>query len=382
MTAGERLKGSFHVLIYYCFSTTFRCFQSGVNKIHKNRWLHIFLGLAVTVACLWYSVKDVEWNEIRTSFSDARYDTIPLYLLALAAFFWLKAIRWAWLLYPVKQVSTRQVASPMMVGFMGNNLLPAHLGELFRIFLLGRQQKFPAAAVFTSVAIERVLDVFAVLILVGIGLLGVRDIPESMQAAFQSAGILALILVVFLVAGLIWLKQALRLIVGMIQRLPVSNEKREKLIDLAHHAAEGTAALRQGRLLVALILNSLMQWSCNCLMIYISLRSFGIDIPFSATLILLGVLIFAVTIPSTPGFFGLIQAAFVGTLDLFSVSEENAFAASIYYHLIQYVVVTAVGLFCLARSGFSLSQIQQASEQTDNEETGEETLIDVTSQST
>lgn len=353
-----------------------------MNKIHKNKWLHILLGLFVTVACLWYSVKDVDWEDVQTSFADARYDTIPLYLLALIVFFWLKAIRWSWLLHPVKQVSAKQVAGPMMVGFMGNNVLPAHLGELFRIFLLGRQQKIPAAAVFSSVAIERVLDVFAVLILVGVGLLGVREIPESMQTAFQSVGVLAIVAVILLTAGLIWLEQALRLAVGLIRRLPVSVEKQEKLIDLASHAAAGTSALRQGRLLLALIINSLLQWSCNCLMIYISLRSFGINIPFSATLILLGVLVFAVTIPSSPGFFGLIQAAFVGTLELFSVTEGSAFAASIYYHLLQYVVVTTVGLICLTRSGFSLSQIQRESEQSDNPQVSDETLIDVTSQST
>ena len=353
-----------------------------VSKIHKNKWLPIFLGLAVTVGCLWYSVKDVHWKEIRTSFVDARYDTIPLYLLALLVFFWLKAIRWSWLLRPVKHLNAKQVVNPMMVGFMGNNVLPAHLGELFRIFLLGRQQKIPTAAVFTSVAIERVLDVFAVLVLVGVGLLGVRDIPESMQIAFQGVGAMAIVAVILLTAGLIWLEQALRIAVGIIHRLPVSVKKQEKLIDLVNHAAAGTSALRQGRLLIALIINSLLQWSCNCLMIYISLRSFGINIPFSATLILLGVLVFAVTIPSTPGFFGLIQAAFVGTLELFSVSEGSAFAASIYYHLLQYVVVTAVGLICLARSGFSLTQIQRESEQSSHQDPEDETLIDVTSQST
>lgn len=353
----------------------------GDVKIHKNKWLHLLLGLSITVACLWYSVKDINWGEVRTGFADARYDTIPFYLFVLVVFYWLKAIRWAWLLRPVKQLSLKQVAGPMMVGFMGNNVLPAHLGELFRIFLLGRQHKIPTAAVFSSVAIERVLDVFAVLILVGIGLLGVQEIPASMQTVFQGVGILAVIAVIVLTAGLIWLDQALRLMIGLIVRLPISVKKQDQLVDLARHAAAGTTSLRQGKLLLALIANSLLQWSCNCLMIYISLWSFGINVPFSAILILLGVLVFAVTIPSSPGFFGVIQVAFVGTLELFSVSEGNAFAASIYYHLIQYVVVTAVGLYCLTRSGLSLSQIQQKIEQPDEKKPDEDkTLIDVTSQ--
>ena len=349
----------------------------GIFKIYKNKWLHILLGLAVTAACLWYSVKDIAWGDVRSGFADARYDTVPLYLLVLVLFFWLKAIRWTWLLSPVKNLDSKQVIGPMMIGFMGNNVLPAHLGELFRVFLLGRQQKIPAAAVFSSVVIERVLDIFAVLILVGIGLLGIREIPESMQTVFQGVGLLAIIAVIGLAAGLIWLEQAQRLAIWLVHCLPISTSKKEKLVDLVRHAAVGTSALRQGRMLFALMVNSLLQWSCNCVMIYISLWSFGIDVPFSATLILLGVLVFAVTIPSTPGFFGAIQLGFVMTLELFSVSEGSAFAASIYYHLLQYVVVTTVGLIFLARSGLSLSQIQQ---QVDHEKPDQdETLIDVTS---
>ena len=353
-----------------------------MSKIHKNKWFHLFIGLAVTILCLWYSVKDVNWTEVRNSFTAARYNTIPLYLIALILFFWLKAVRWSWLLRPVKPLTARQVINPLMVGFMGNNVLPAHLGEIFRIVLLGKQQNVPPAAVFSSVAIERILDLFAVLVLVGAGLLCVQEIPESMQTAFQGIGTVAIIAVIILSAGLIWLKQALRLTVVMIERLPISTAKKQKLNELVNHMAAGTSALREGKLLLGLIINSLLQWSCNCVMIYISLRSFGIHVPFSATLILLGSLVFAVTIPSTPGFFGLIQAAFVGTLELFSISEGSAFAASIYYHLLQYVAVTAVGLICLARSGFSFSQIRQESEQEIREERNDDSLIDVTSNST
>jgi len=358
------------------------CFCTGGGEIHKKKWLHVLLGLAVTVFCLWYSVKDANWGDVRAAFANARYDTIPLYLLVLALFFWLKAIRWSWLLRPVKRLESRQVLSPMMIGFMGNNLLPARLGELFRVFILAREQKIPVASVFGTVAIERVLDIFAVLVLVGFGFLGAREIPPWLQSAFQGIGIFALFVVILLIAGLIWLKQMLRLVSGLIHRLPVSSQKQEKLVDLANHVAIGTTSLRQGHLLLALIVNSLLQWSCNCLMIYIALMSFGIDTPFSATLILLGGLVFAVTIPSSPGFFGLIQVTFVKTLDIFSVSEGDAFAASIYYHLLQYVVVTAVGLFFLMRSGLSLSQIQKEVGQSDAENGNvnqDEILVDATS---
>jgi len=218
------------------------------------------------------------------------------------------------------------------------------------------------------VAIERLLDVFAILVLVSIGMLQVREVPEAFQQAFLAVGIMALAGVVVLIAGLIWLKQAVRLAHRVINWLPVRESIQVKLRELVEAAAIGTTALKNGRMLGLLLLNSVVQWGCNALMIYVSLWSFGVQVPFSAALILLGVLVFAVTIPSTPGFFGAIQLAFVKTLALFAVSDGIAFAASIYYHLLQYLVVTAVGLWYLWKSGMTLTRLQHDAEQLEEAE--------------
>lgn len=335
-------------------------------SISRRQWFHLFVGTLVTVACLYWAVKDIDWTEVGQGFAQARYESIPLYLLFLGLFFWLKAIRWSWLLLPVKVITPRQVAGPMMAGFMGNNILPAHLGEFIRVVLLGRQERISMAGVLTSVAIERLLDVFAVLLLVGIGLVCVRDIPDNLRQAFLGVGLIALVGVLVLVAGLIWLRQAVAWGRAVVARLPISVARQAQLSELIESAATGTTALKQGHLLLKLLVNSLVQWGCNCVMIYISLRSFGIAVPFAATLILLGVLVFAVTIPSTPGFFGAIQLAFVKTLAVFGVVEATAFAASIYYHLLQYVVVTAVGIWCVWRAGATVTGLQHDAELLEN----------------
>ena len=65
-----------------------------------------------------------------------------------------------------------------MIGFMGNNVLPAHLGELIRVFVLGRTFALSKAAVLSSVVLERILDmVFGVIQLcfwVSLRLFGVK----------------------------------------------------------------------------------------------------------------------------------------------------------------------------------------------------------------
>ncbi|MCA8987472.1 MAG: flippase-like domain-containing protein [Planctomycetaceae bacterium] len=350
------------------------------SVIHRNKWFQLAIGLAVTGLCLWIAVREVDLAEIQRQFSHARYETIPLYLLCLIAFFVLKAVRWAWLLSPVCKVSSREVAGPMMIGFMGNNVLPAHLGEVFRVVLLSRQEKVSLGGVFSSVAIERVLDVIAVLILVGCGLLSVRNLPEVIEKGFLAGGVVVLLGVIVLAAGVIFLDHSVKLALWLVNRFPLPDRWKEQLSHLIESGAQAAGVLRNVRLVGLLLANSVIQWGLNCLMIAISLWSFGIEVPLAATFILLGVLVFAVTIPSSPGFVGAIQAGFVITLKMFDVPDASALAASIYYHVIQYVVVTGVGFIFLARTGISLSRLQSDAEHL--EEGEPERLIDPTPSNT
>ena len=206
----------------------------------------------------------MNWTEVGQQFSKARYESVPVYILFLSLFFALKSIRWAWLLKPVKSLAPSNVVGPLMVGFMGNNILPAHLGEIFRVFLLSRQEKIAAGAVLSSVAIERVLDVIAVLLLVGIGMLAVQNLPTSISTGFFYIGLVALAMVVVLALAVIFIQPAVSLACWMIHRLPVNSTWKGHLEQLIRAAAEGASVLRDGKLLAMLLTNSVLQWSINC----------------------------------------------------------------------------------------------------------------------
>ena len=70
---------------------------------------------------------------------------------------------------------------------------------------------------------------------------------------------------------------------------------------------------------------------------------------------MLGVVAFGVTIPSSPGYFGVIQFCFMTSLRLFTDDQASVFAASVYYHLSQYIPVTIVGLIFMGLKGMHLT---------------------------
>jgi glycosyltransferase 2 family protein len=325
--------------------------------------------LAVTFGCLAYAFWGLNFGQIRQAFRQANFFTLPLMFAALAGFFWLKAIRWRLLLTPLRRFRTREVFPALMIGFMGNNLLPAHLGEFVRIYVLGRDYRLSKTAIFSSVVLERVLDVIAILLLLGISLLTVRGLPQEFaRASLWIAGV-TVCGSVALVCYLIWTDRVVRIAEAVLRRVPLLPARlANKLVEMLRAGAEGLHAIRSPKLLWSIAATSVIHWSLNGAMVLIALWSFGQKVPPLASFFVVGVIAFGVTVPSSPGFFGVIQLCFWLAVEPFGVPKAAALAASIYYHLCQYVPVTLVGLYYLNRAGLKLGQVESAAEDTANGE--------------
>ena len=111
-----------------------------------------------------------------------------------------------------------------------------------------------------------------------------------------------------------------------------------------------------------LLANSVAQWSAMAFMIWVSLLAFGVSIDPPLALITLAVTVVVIMLPSLPGHFGSIQAAFVIALLPFGVSRESALAASLYYLIAQWIPVTLVGGACFAHYGLRISELRRRME--------------------
>ncbi len=92
-------------------------------------------------------------------------------------------------------------------------------------------------------------------------------------------------------------------------------------------------------------------------MVHIALVSFGLHLPLHASFIVMGVTALGVVVPPTPGFFGIVQFYFWVSLRIFGVDKADAFTASVYFHLSQYIPVTLVGLYYLGCLGLRFGDI-------------------------
>ena len=319
----------------------------------------------MTILCLAAALWGLDLEKVSESFAGLNYGTLPVILALLFLFFWLKAVRWRLLLSPLREFRTQEVVPPLMIGFMGNNVLPAHLGELIRVYVLGRQFTLSKAAVLSSVILERILDMLVILIFVGMGLWVVEGLPAWVQTGALSLAALAISSFLLLIVFVFWTQAFLRAYRRIFHFLPTKLFHR--VDEIMGSTAQGLSSIKNAQTAFWIALTSLLQWTLMGAMVYISLVSLGLWLNPLASIVTTGVSALGAAIPSTPGYFGVIQLAFWVSLQMFGVEQADAFASSVYFHLSQYIPVTLVGLYYANRLGLGLKQIEKRATEEEKE---------------
>ena len=262
---------------------------------------------------------------------------------------WCRAKRWGYLFPPGAR--PRRLFNAVMIGYMGNNVLPLRAGEVLRAYVVARRGEGFWTTV-TTMVVERVLDGLAVgLMLAAVFFL--VPVPRELEWAallFLSAD-LALIAVLgaFALAPR-WVRGVARRLTG---RSPALAARIERLLDTLD---TGLAGIRAPSHFPSTVLWSSLIWVSLIGTIWACLLAAHLDLGVVAALTTLAFLGLGVSLPSSPGFVGVIQAAAWAALRLFDVPLNEALSFSILLHVSQLVPVTVWGLILLLVEHVSLSE--------------------------
>jgi len=320
-----------------------------------NRFrLQLAIGLALSALLLWLSLRSLDLAEIARALAGANWVLfLPICGLTLLAF-WLRAIRWGWLLHSVKPIGVGSLFSATMIGFAANNLLPARLGELVRPWAIGTRERISRSSAFATIIVERVVDMFCVLILFGVALV-LHPFPRMVQDAGVAALGVNLLLLLALVAIERNPAQAERAAAWVERRAPARFAP--KAASLLRNFSGGLGVFRHGSGLLWVTVYSALMYVVTAAGLQGCMLAFGMDVPWYAGIVLLVITAFGMMIAPTPGYLGAIQYACVLGLSLFGIDRAIGFSFSLYYHLTQFLPITVVGLIYLGRAGLSLGQI-------------------------
>ena len=300
----------------------------------------ILLGLVVSAGLLVYFFWDVDLRVVGARLRETLWGFLALSVALNILSLWARARRWRYLFAPGAQAG--HLFRALMVGYMGNNLLPLRAGEIVRVYVASRHgPRFWTA--FATVVVERVLDGLALGLLVA-GVLLIVPVPREMRwsilvfLAVDLLGMLLLAAIAVAPGACRALIQVLFHRFGWIER---------RMLGMLDTMTEGLRGLRAPRHLLPIALYSVAIWLFLALSVWTALHAAHLDLPLAAAWTVLAFLGLGVSLPSSPGFVGVVQAATVLALALFDVPRTEALSFSLLMHASQFLPVTAVGLVFL-----------------------------------
>lgn len=334
-----------------------------------KKHLRAILGFIISIALLWWVLRDVSPSEVWHELSRANPWLMALGALLATLIFPLRARRWQTILDPIYPKVPfgplwRSTASGMMI----NNVVPARAGEVARAYALTRETDVPFSASIASLAVDRVFDAIILLLLAFTSLLdpnfphGVRIAGQSVTQWAIGGSFLVGLLLAALYALVFFPNQLIRLFELFARRVSPTLEEKGRSALVAF--SQGLSVLKSPGHFAAVFAWTVVHWLCNALGWWVSMIGVGIHVPFSATLLLQALVALGVAVPAAPGFFGLFEKVAVMGLAIYGVSQAMATSWAIGFHILSFIPITLIGGYYFLRLGLNLKEIQSQQEVT------------------
>jgi glycosyltransferase 2 family protein len=336
----------------------------GYPPAQRRRVLHALLGVGISLGLLFWALRGVRLEDVLGHVAEAKAGPLAIAVILATVTFPLRLLRWRLLLRDEKGrgYPPGPLWHAIAVGFMANNVLPLRAGELVRSFAASRLARIRFTTVFSSIAVERIFDALTVVGLLTLALLS-STLPPSLSVGGVSVarlaqtgglvGVLALLSAILVLAAPLTAER-------IVRRLLPWPRLADRLVNLIEGVRQGLVVLRTPARLILVVFWSLVLWLVNALAFYVGFASFDIPVSFSGALLLQGLLVLGISIPSTPGFFGPFEAVIVAVLKLFGVPHDVAFSYAISFHLTSFLPITLLGLWSLTRIPGGLQGLRQA----------------------
>jgi uncharacterized membrane protein YbhN (UPF0104 family) len=295
----------------------------------QRRRLRDVLGLAISgislIAVVWWAS-----NQERPRFPTGRVELLELaaclLIYTVATLF--RGWRWHTVLRLAHVDHARSDAYALtVVGYMGNNVLPARSGELLRVLLLGERSSARRRVILGSIIAERFLDLLTIVtlfaLLTGANVadkpLGLAPLALVAGAALAGGGVLAVLK-------------------GFRRR-----GRLERFAELVRPFAHATRVLVgwSGALLAAV---TVVVWLLEATIFWLVGDSLHLGFTPVEALFLVVLTSFVAIIPSGPGYIGTFEAAVVFGLHALDITGGQAVAFALLIRFVLYVPITFAGL--------------------------------------
>lgn len=312
------------------------------GKFQKSRW-YLVVTLIFSTILLFFAFRGVDWTQMLMVLQRGRLDYLALACLALSVSYFMRGLRWRVLLSSEKLIAPTKVFWATMVGYMGNNLLPARAGELIRTVMLGRNANISKSFILGTIFIERGMDVVVLVLISTVIVMSLEGMPGWLIDASWIMMILGLVALI----GMFLAPHIEGLLSKVLTWLLPAGDLCTWAMSLLQQFLQGMRAFQNiGRVLSFVSLTAVI-WLIDALVAITVAWALSLFLTFPQALFLIAILAFASIVPSTPGYVGVYQLVAVTVLVPFGFTQSEALAYIIAYQVMAYVVVLIGGFLGL-----------------------------------
>jgi glycosyltransferase 2 family protein len=318
-------------------------------------FVKLAVGLAIGAAFFYLALRGVNVDQTLAALAQTDYRLVALAAAVMMGAHVLRAMRWRFLLAPVKLLKTRSLVSALLIGYAANTFVPAHLGEFLRALVIGKKHDISASAAFGSIVVERIVDVVSLIAIMALVLI-VHPFPDWVAA---SGGVMltgALLLCGLLIGCKRYEAQTAALIRTLCKPLPERIGRRFESLSL--NFLGGIVPLKSAAHYTAAAVLSIAIWLCYAAVNYICLAAFDLVVAYRLTwyagLVVLVFTTISVVIPSTPGYVGTFHYLCQLALIMLGVPASEALSFAVMVHIVGVLPVAVAGLICANYEGVAI----------------------------
>ncbi len=315
----------------------------------SREYAKLSFGIVLSALFLVLAFRNTSLSDLYESMSNANYLWLLLMFACLLLSHLLRALRWRYLLNPIKpNVGLRNLFAGVMVGYMMNSILP-RAGEIVRPYTIGKLESIPKSAAFGTIVVERLIDILTFLILVAL-------LPFVYQGKLYGAfpwleqggktlAIVALGLCALLIT-LMFRRDWTDVMLGIL-RLVLPTRITTRVDNLVHSFLDGFLFIKKPGDFAIIAALSATVWGLYLCMTYVAFFAFHLqsDLGWNAALVVLTISSIGIAIP-TPGGTGTYHFFTSQALTrLFDVQPAVALGYATATHAIGLIGVTVIGLY-------------------------------------
>ena len=275
--------------------------------MNRRRWLiagQSLLGVVLLVA--WLLVVDL--GAVANTLRSAQWSFVVLAACLGITSTFVRAVRWRLILRPIAKVPRVDVWLIILASSLINFVIPIRSGELARSLFLKQRDSVPISASLPTVAVDRSLDMLAVLTIGAIGILSGLQLGGSLSVVLVLGAGLFLGFATFVLMAIFWQERLMRVAEWAVPRF-IGEKLRRGMLRILNGIMTGFTAIgRQPKNLIPIIGLSFIAALLDAGVFYFLFVSVGN--PVSPLVALTGYALFAITfiVPGAPGYIGSMEA--------------------------------------------------------------------------